>query len=616
MFAFANAADLPHHLALVPTLFPFQFNLVLLATAALGLGGLVWRDWRLFVLLVGSLTLHTFASITYRAPQTVEYLMPAYLPIAIAVGLLPSLLTLRFPHLPLSLLSHTPAFFSSIILGAGLLNGWAHGPSFAELADDGSTRQHVAPLLEQAPTDAHILADWRWATPLWYLQQVEGLRSDVDVRYVYNVPGEEYRDTWERRVQGIPPERPLLLTHYYEFPGYTTEPWGSGFLLRSRPVMELSVPLTWAQTTFGDRVRLVGYGFAENQFLPGQTAEITLAWLPTGALEPSPSFTLRLVDAEGFHVAQADQLLNSDVAPGEVRFARLTLPLYPTLLPGHYRLKLGAYVWTGAEFETLSTDRGEDTVELAGLEVASPSNPPFTLQRQAVPFDAGPTLVGVDYDRSMPGTLRIYLHWQGPSGEGIQIRLRASGGAEAATPLPSISAETFQTVAVELPNVGSERLWLSLVGEQGAAGSWGWPLSEVRLPTPPLDARFVPLGDEMAVTGVTAHPAPPGETMAVDVKLIALRPLTSDDGISVRLMDLQGQWLDRHDIQPALGAIPTLKWIRGSRVMDRHLLRVPEDFADSEVQVTLVAYERFRMTSLLSMDGRFSEVPLGTWELP
>ncbi len=90
MFAFATAAMLPHRLALLPTLFRFQFHPILLALALLGLASLVWREWRLFVLLVGSLALHTFVTVTYRAPQTVEYLMPAYLPVAIAVGLLPA----------------------------------------------------------------------------------------------------------------------------------------------------------------------------------------------------------------------------------------------------------------------------------------------------------------------------------------------------------------------------------------------------------------------------------------------------------------------------------------------------------------------------------------------
>lgn len=129
MFAFATGVDLPHRLALLPTLFSFQFNVVLLAAALLGLVGLLRRDRRLFVLLAGSLVLHTFVSITYRAPQTVEYLMPAYLPVAIAAGLLPALSSIPRPtsnvrraHFLVS------SCLAAIILWAGLLNGWVHGP--------------------------------------------------------------------------------------------------------------------------------------------------------------------------------------------------------------------------------------------------------------------------------------------------------------------------------------------------------------------------------------------------------------------------------------------------------------------------------------------------------
>ena len=119
----------------------------------------------------------------------------------------------------------------------------------------------------------------------------------------------------------------------------------------------------------------------------------------------------------------------------------------------------------------------------------------------------------------------------------------------------------------------------------------------------------------MAVVGATAHPATPGETMAVDVKLVSLRPLTSDNGTSVRVVDGNGHFA-AHDCQPALAAIPTLKWIWGSRVMDRHLLSLPGDFTGEGAQATLVAYERFRMAPLPPMDGRFSEVPLSLWPEP
>jgi hypothetical protein len=666
MFAFANAGDLPHRLSLLPTLFPFQFHLLLLAAALLGLLGLLLRrDWRLFVMLAGSLALQTFVAITYRAPQTVEYLMPAYLPLAVAVGLFPALLSgyrpaSCIPH-PASCIPHPasripppasclsrclPEISSALaaaVLWAGLLNGWAHAPSFAALADDHTARQAAEPLLETAPAGARILADWRWVTPLRYLRRVEGLRLDeVEVAEVYPVAEEEYRDTWLRRIQETDPGRPLLLTHFYEFPGHTTEPWEAGFLIRPRPVTEPLASLTPLAATFGERVVLLGYSFrrgefpasrrgAAGPFHPGQAVEFVLAWQAAGPLDPPPSFTLRLMDAQGQHIAQVDRALSTDVAPGEVRFERLALALYPNLSPGRYQVMLGAYTVTGAGFETLSATGGEAAIHLTDLElvpsgcdlqstVCNPRFAPFTLHRLAVPFAGGPTLVGVDYDRSVPDVLRIYLHWRGPAGGGEQVRVRTTDGAEVDTSLPPIPAGAYQTVLTDLRGPIGAPLHLVLADAQGvhrsAAGPWAWPVREVRLPAPSPDARFVPLGDEMIVVGAEARPAGPGDRLAVDVTLVAQRPLTVDDSTSVRLMDGEGRWLASHDYQPALGAVPTLKWIRGSRVVDRHLFSLPEDFDAGEIQATLLVYERFRLASLPSLDGRFTEVPLGTWTLP
>ncbi len=616
MFAFATAADLPHRLALLPTLFPFQFNLVLLAAALLAFLGLLRRDWRLFLLLAGSLVLHAFVSITYRAPQTVEYLMPAYLPIAIAVGLLPAL----FAGLCGKFALVRPGL-AAAVLCAGLFNGWAHAPSFIELAGDHTARQAVEPLLETAPTDALILADWRWAMPLRYLREVEGLRPDVQVQYVYPIAGKEYHDVWLDWVQGTDTERPVLLTHSYTFDGYTTEPWEAGFLIRPNPVTEPEASLTPVSTTFGECVRLVGYNLPREPFQPGQLAEFVLAWQPAESLGQT-SFTLRLVDAEGRDRAQVDRSLDSDALPGQVRFARLALPLYPSLPPGRYRVTLGAYTVSDAGFENLLTAQGEIAATLTELELAPPSRPPFTLHRQAVPFDGGPTLVGVDYDWSAPDVLRVYLHWRGESGEALHAQVVA-GDIEGAASLPLIPASAYQTIATDIPlprTSAPPPLWLSLTDEQEqtktAMGSWGWPVQEVRLPAPADDARFVPLGDEMAVIGAEAHAVGSGETLAVDVTLVALRPLTSDDGTSVRLKAADGRWLDTHDSQPALGAIPTLKWIRGSRVVDRHLLQIPQDFSGGQVSATFVAYERFRMTPLPSMDARFGEIPLSQATIP
>jgi hypothetical protein len=178
----------------------------------------------------------------------------------------------------------------------------------------------------------------------------------------------------------------------------------------------------------------------------------------------------------------------------------------------------------------------------------------------------------------------------------------------------------YQTAVVDLAGPVAGQVWLTLRDVRREimrpAGPGGWSLRRVPLPVPEPDARFVLIGQDMALIGASARPAAPGDVAVVDATLVALNPLTSDDATSIRLMDTDGRWLARHDMQPGLGAIPTLKWIRGSQVVDRHLLPVPEGFRGDTVLAALVVYERFRETTLPPLDGRFSETPLGSWPQP
>jgi hypothetical protein len=299
---------LPERLNLLPTLFLFQLNPELLVAAALGALLFAWRDRRLLMQTLGGLVLHTFVTITYRAPQTVEYMMPAYLPLAILVGVaiawlvspfglgakgsIPSALASAVQSVPSQrrpeaskqplapYLRSISTLLATIFLLAGLRNGLDHGPSFFTLARDRSTRAEIESLLEQAPADALVLADWRWVTPLWYLQWVEGQRPDVEVRYVYPVPGQEYGDTWQERIEAAIGARPLLLTHFYDLPGYTLEPLGRGFKIHRRPHDTVSSGLSSLEGVFAHgggegRVRLLGYHLDRMHASPGQTVELT-----------------------------------------------------------------------------------------------------------------------------------------------------------------------------------------------------------------------------------------------------------------------------------------------------------------------------------------------------
>ncbi|UCC64861.1 MAG: hypothetical protein JSV36_07415, partial [Anaerolineae bacterium] len=630
MFAFANAQDLPQRLILLPTLFLFQFNPLLLTAAALGLLLLAWRDRRLLGLMAGGLTLHTYVTITYRAPQTVEYLMPAYLPIAVLVGLamawLLSPLLSRFAAgaNTSSRVSLATTLLAAVILWASLNNGLQHAPSFFTLAQDRSTRVAMELILNQAPPDALILADWHWATPLWYLQRVEGQRPDVEVRYVFPVPGQQYRDTWRDRIETVIGQRPLLLTHAYEWPDYTLEPLGRGFAIHERPYTVPSgtygqdLDLAPQDTVFHGKdggVRLLGYRLSHWQPKPGQAIELTLAWQAVGELEAAPSFSAKLLKGDGSQLSQGDRYLGTGYSPGEIRVERLVLPLYPSITPGDYPLALEVYSTSEAGFESWLLEKDAPRLNLMMLSIHPNQSPPVTLYPMDVPFADGPTLIGVDYDRSVPGTLRLYLHWRGPAQGAEQVRV-----GDVIVRLPALPDGAYQSVVLDLPGETGGPPRLTLTGENGqtksSAGPWGWPVREVRLPTPASAARFVPFGDEMALIGVSPGPEKilaPDDQLLVRLTFLALKPLVSDNGVSVRLLDEAGQWRQMHDLQPALGALPTLKWIRGARIVDPHPLSVPPDITGGAVRATLVVYENFLGTPLPPLDGRMTQVPLGEW---
>jgi hypothetical protein len=224
--------------------------------------------------------------------------------------------------------------------------------------------------------------------------------------------------------------------------------------------------------------------------------------------------------------------------------------------------------------------------------------------------------MGVDADRSLPGTLRLYLHWRGPA-HGEQVIV---GGS--VTQLPALSRDAYHTALLDLPGDAQGGLNLALLDTDGTektlAGPWGWPLSQGRIPVTTGDARFVPLDDQILLVGVAPERGTIveiQETLLLHLTFVAQRPLVGDYSVSVRLWDAAGQLRQRHDLQPALGALPTLKWIQGSRVVDPHPVFVPSDVPEGGVTASAVVYDGFRGTPLPPLDGRMGEVPLGEWVL-
>ena len=103
-----------------------------------------------------------------------------------------------------------------------------------------------------------------------------------------------------------------------------------------------------------------------------------------------------------------------------------------------------------------------------------------------------------------------------------------------------------------------------------------------------------------------------GDLGRVTLGFQALRPLTHDYAVSVSLIGPDGGVLAQHDTTPALGAIPTLKWVRGTQVRDLHLLPLPLDVPPGEAILRLTVYDAFTLRPLAISDERLARQGQGT----
>jgi hypothetical protein len=238
-FYFIEPAIFWERLKIMGNVLTFQFDYWLLAGMVIGGLTLVWRDRMLALLLAGSFLLHTLITATYRAPQTVEYMLPAYVAAVLGLGGVAHLRHSRY-----SLLFYV---IVALLLIAAVNQGLRRFPSFDHLHYDNSTREFAQTLLREAPPDSVILAHWQWATPLWYLQEVEQQRPDVESRYVFP-EGESYPDTWARRTaEAYRTGRPVIAT-YYDAQRFTDlptpRPLGNAFLFPVEPLTRLPPEFT------------------------------------------------------------------------------------------------------------------------------------------------------------------------------------------------------------------------------------------------------------------------------------------------------------------------------------------------------------------------------------
>jgi hypothetical protein len=585
MFAFATLRDLTLRMPILPSLFKMQFSPFMLLGIAASWLFIAWRDSRIALALFVPWIVMSFVTITYRAPQTIEYLMPAYIPMALGLGLgVAALLTYARRALHPKHITERLLAAAVLLLLAGRIP--ARLRDFTELAADSSIRNYVEPLLSSATEDATILADWRWATPLWVLQETEQLGTMADVVYV--IPEDElaYEDVWRLRA-GEVAGNPVFTTHYYPWEEWTFAPVGGGFRIYPRPLPALPADLgfTEVEAALGS-VQLSGFRWS-GEPAPGATLELQIAWQAVGPQDPQPSLATRMWGDGNILLSAADQALGSDTGQGEIRFARLThqLPIdqcSPIIHP-----TVSVYTVVDGTFQDLGT--------LSLPPVATDCTYPKLPTRRIWPglvSPSGPYLRGIDYDVAGDDAVTAYLHWCGP-GRPLVVQV-----GESRAQVDRLQLGDCQTV--RLPLSSAANLNLTLMREDGTTAK----LLSLPLPEPRRGERYLPYGNELVLIDdqITTYDAGPASgTTLLTLRWLTSKPLQQDYAISTRFLGTDGTWLGVHDMQPSLGAIPTLKWVVRNQVVHD-----PHPVVDLNVQpglIAIVVYDRFRLTPLKTLYG-------------
>jgi len=175
-----------------------EFTALGLGLAAVGLA-YAWRRQRLFAAYGLTLcTLVGVVALSYNIHNIYNYFIPAYLMLAVWMGCAAKalfafgvqLLDERRPRWAQS----SPYLFSPVTALLLLsLPLWllAHNLPRVDRSDDYSAYDFARTTLARVKPHATIITDSWSASPLWYVQLVEGYRRDVFVSPLFSVPGED-----------------------------------------------------------------------------------------------------------------------------------------------------------------------------------------------------------------------------------------------------------------------------------------------------------------------------------------------------------------------------------------------------------------------------------------
>ena len=586
-----------------------------LALALLGFIVMLWRNWRAALIFMLTWLAYTFYGLNYYVPDLDVFIVGAQVVVAVW-WMMGATSILEIGDWKLKSRTNLQPLISSLLILVfilpTLLNTTQNWTRLDQSRDDGGQPWGEGVLALPLAEGAAILADSEKIAPLYYLQQAEGVRPDLDIMVL---PDEAaYRTELDNR---IATGQTVYLARF--LPGlegiYHLRSAGPLTEVSAEPMMMLPETATPTQLDFGN-IQLIAYEIEPISPYDDTQTAVTLYWQANEPVTQPLHIYLRLGDAttSGQHPANNSYPTNAWKG-GEIvtDFHSLSRPILTQ--PGEFTLE-AALAPPFTLLDELDWQPITARPELAEGAVSYPATEATTLS-QSVRAQIGESAVlSADYpaqirpQRPLPVLLSGY-------GEPSDIQITLAGedvNQKSNGSTPELFEPPFTTRTLVSTDLENGRYPLILSHPEQTI-SCGWlqdrrsqcVLGEVEISGVALPETAVNYNDQIALLNldIPTQQLTPGGTLDLTLQWTALAPLNEDYTLFLQVLDANDRLVGQVDAWPLQGTLPTSRWQPGQTITDPYTIQLDGNLPPGDYRLLVGWYllADLRRLPILSEDG-------------
>ena len=560
----------------------------------------------------------TFYNLNYYVPDLAVFLIPAQMVVAVWwMAGVTAVLKINDWGLKIndwktnanhqsSIINHQSLIINLLLLPT-LLLAVANWPQINRAQDDGLTEWGSGVLSLPLVKNAAILADSEKIAPLYYLQQAEGVRPDLDIMVL---PDEAaYRAELDGRIAA---GQTVYLARF--LPGlegiYHLRSMGPLTEVSTQPLTDLPASATPEKLDF-EGAQLIGYEVEPAAAVDGTSTAVTLYWQTNGR-QKTENNQLIYIRWAGASTASSQHPANNYYPilawkPGEVvpDYHLLPRPISDHEQRQDIQVAL-APPFTAAgvlRWQTVTTVILPPTGEMK-LER------PYRARIGDALLDSGRFPAQIRPQQPLPITVSGF-------GTADSLTFSLSAGqpvSRSAKPSPTIHHSSF-IIHHSIETNGENGRYQLTVAQPNAAARCGWLqpptagciLGEIEISGVPLPAGATNYEDKIALLSLDLPQTQlqPGGQLPVTLTWQSLGPINEDYTVFIQILDANDQIVGQVDAWPLQGTLPTSQWTPGQTIQDPYLIQLNGDLPPGQyrLQVGWYLLTTLRRLPVLDQDG-------------